>query len=109
ALKEGAHFGLVLFVDNVKVDDSGAAGGGKIHTAAATLQSAFADAKATYTTPNRNPGDGPTGPTTQNPICEENALDALHDAVTEFPWREGSARVVIVATDDTFLERPDNY
>jgi hypothetical protein len=108
-LKEGAHFGLVLFVDNVKVDDSGSAGDGKIHTGAASLQSAFSYAKTTYTTPNRNPGDGPTGPTTQNPICEENALDALHDAVTEFPWRDNAARVVIVVTDDTFLERPDNY
>lgn len=45
----------------------------------------------------------------QNPICEENANDALHDAAAEFPWRTNSNRVLIVATDDTFLERPDNY
>jgi len=108
-LKAGAHFGLVLFVDNVKVVDTGDLSNGKVHTKAATLRAAFTDAKATYTTPNRNPGDGPTGPTTQNPICEEDALDALHDAATEFPWRSTAARVVIVVTDDTFLELPDNY
>ena len=109
ALKAGAHFGLVVFVDNVKLYATGDQGGGKIHTAAGTLSAAFKDAKATYTTPNRNPGDGPTGATTQNPICEENALDALHDAATEFPWRPNTARIVIVVTDDTFLEKPDNY
>jgi hypothetical protein len=109
ALKAGAHFGLVVFVDNVKLYATGDQGGGKIHTAGATLSAAFKDAKATYTTPNRNPGDGPTGPTTQNPICEENALDALHDAATDFPWRPNTARIAIVVTDDTFLERPDNY
>ncbi len=79
ALKAGAHFGLVLFVDNVKLVETGDLSGGKVHTKAGTLRAAFTDAKATYTTPNRNPGDGPTGPTTQNPICEENALDALND------------------------------
>lgn len=109
ALKVGAHFGLVLFVDNTKLVDTGDLEGGKVHTKAATLRAAFTDAKATYTTPNRNPGDGPTGPTTQNPICEEDALDALHDAATLFPWRPTAARVAIVVTDDTFLEKPDNY
>jgi len=109
ALKAGAHFGLVVFVDNVKLYATGDQGGGKIHTLAPSLSAAFKDAKATYTTPNRNPGDGPTGPTTQNPICEENALDALHDAATDFPWRDNTARIVIVVTDDTFLEKPDNY
>ncbi len=109
ALKSGAHFGLVLFVDNVLVDTTGDQSGGKVHTGSATLATGFRGAKATYTANNRNPGDGPGGPTTQNPICEENALDALHDAATEFPWRSNAARVVIIVTDDTFLERPDNY
>ncbi len=109
ALKAGAHFGLLLFVDNVKVDATGDQSGGKVHTGAATLAAAFRDAKKTYTIPNRNPGDGPSGPETQNPICEENSLDALHDAATEFPWRTNAARVVIIVTDDTFLERADNY
>ncbi len=109
ALKAGAHFGLVVFVDNVKMYATSGQGDGKIHTAGATLSAAFRDAKATYTIPDRNPGDGPSGPRKQNPICEENALDALHDAATDFPWRDDAARIVIVVTDDTFLERPDNY
>lgn len=109
ALKAGAHFGLIAFVDNVKMYATGDEGGGKIHTTAETLAAAFRDAKATYTLPNRNPADGPSGPKNQNPICEENALDALHDAATEFPWRKNAARLVIVVTDDTFLEKADNY
>jgi hypothetical protein len=109
ALKQNSHFGLVTFVDNVKVDDSGPKEGGKVHIAGSTLQSAFDRYIRTYTNHNRNPGDGPNGPTTQNPICEENSLDALYEAADKFPWRNGSTRVVILATDDTFLERVDNY
>ncbi len=109
ALKPGAHFGLVVYVDNAALSATGDQAGGKVHTTAATLKAAFANAKATYTTPNRNPGDGPSGPTTQNPICEENALDALYMTATDFPWRSNAARVVILATDDTFIEKPDNY
>jgi hypothetical protein len=109
ALAEDSHFGLIAFVDNHAVDATGDLDEGFVHTGAASLQAAFAHYRETYTRPNRNPGDGPTGPTTQNPICEENALDALHAAAVEFPWRENATRVIIVATDDTFLERPDNY
>ncbi len=109
ALKDGAHFGLVVYVDNAALSATGDKEGGKVHTSATTLKAAFAHAKTTYTNPNRNPGDGPSGPTTQNPICEENALDALHMAATDFPWRPTAARVVILATDDTFIEKPDNY
>jgi hypothetical protein len=108
-LKNGAHFGLVLFVDNVAIDTTGSESGGKVHTTANTLQAAFQYAKQTYTFPNRNPGDGPSGPDTQNPICEEDSLDALHDAATDFPWRQNAAHIVIVVTDDTFLESTDNY
>jgi hypothetical protein len=109
ALKQGAHFGLVFFADNAAMSTTGDKEGGKVHTTAATLEAAFAYARKTFTEPDRNPGDGPSGPTKQNPICEENALDALHMAATEFPWRPNAARVVIVATDDTFIEAPDNY
>lgn len=108
-LAPDSHFGLIAFVDNHKLDTSGPLSGGKVHTAAATLSAAFSHYKAVYTAHDRNPGDGPGGPTLQNPICEENANDALYAAATEFPWRENSNRVVIIATDDTFLERPDNY
>jgi hypothetical protein len=109
ALAPEPHFGLIAFVDNFKLDDTGPLEGGKVHTAGDTLKVAFQYYKDTYTTPNRNPGDGPTGPTTQNPICEENSLDALYAAASDFPWRETASRVVILVTDDTFLERPDNY
>lgn len=106
-LAPGAHFGLIAFADNYALDDTGS--GGVIHTEAQTLVDAFAHYRSVYTNNDRNPGDGPDGPTFQNPICEENALDSLHAAAAEFPWREDAAHVVILATDDTFLERPDNY
>jgi hypothetical protein len=108
-LAPDAHFGLVPYVDNFAFDLSGDLEGGLVHTAATTLQAAFAEVRATYTDENRNPGDGPTGPTTQNPICEEDAIDALYAAAATYPWRENATRVIILATDDTFLERPDNY
>jgi len=107
ALAPDAHFGLVVFQDNHKIDATGPLG--MIHTAAPTLQAAFANYRTNYTNNNRNPGDGITGPTTQNPICEENSLDALYAAAADFPWRANATRVVILVTDDTFLEKPDNY
>ncbi|UJR84550.1 vWA domain-containing protein [Sandaracinus amylolyticus] len=103
------HFGFIGYVDNHAFATNGALEGGRVHTQASTLQSAFRQFLTTYTNPNRNPGDGPGGPTTQNPICEENALDALHAAATEFPWRPNATRVIIIATDDTFIEPTDNY
>lgn len=106
-LAPDAHFGLIAFADNYKLDATGAMG--TVHTNGATLKAAFQNYKTNYTTPNRNPGDGLSGPTQQNPICEENSLDSLHAAAAEFPWRPNATRVVILVTDDTYLERPDNY
>ncbi len=106
-LAPDAHFGLIAFADNYKLDATGAMG--TIHTDGTTLKAAFQNYKTNYTTPNRNPGDGLSGPTQQNPICEENSLDSLHAAAAEFPWRPNATRVVILVTDDTFLEKPDNY
>ncbi len=108
-LASDAHFGLIAYVDNYVLDATGPLEGGKVHTAAATLKTAFAHYKATYTTPNREPGDGPSGRAPMNPICEENALDSLYAAAMDYPWRPNATRVVIVATDDTFLEAGDNY
>ena len=102
-----SHFGLIAFQDNFAIDATGAMS--SIHTTAASLQTAFRTYKNVYTANNRNPGDGPTGPTTQNPICEENSLDSLYAAANTFPWRPNATRVVILATDDTFLEATDNY
>ncbi|MBX3231126.1 MAG: VWA domain-containing protein [Labilithrix sp.] len=109
ALKAGAHFGFIGYADNGAFGLGGSDAGGRVHTKASTLQKAFSTMKSTYTAKNRNPGDGPTGPETQNPICEENALDSLHLAATEFPWRPSAARVIVIVTDDTFLEGGDNY
>jgi len=107
ALAADSHFGLIAFQDNYAIDDSGALG--VVHSDASSLQAAFARYRAQFTENNRNPGDGEGGPTTQNPLCEENSLDALYAAAQDYPWRENATRVVIVVTDDTFLERPDNY
>ncbi len=104
-----AHFGLIVFQDNHFLDNTGPLENGVVHTSATSLQSAFNNYRVNYTAKNRNPGDGLSGPQTQNPICEENSLDALYAAANDFPWRDNATRVVIVATDDTFLERPDNY
>ncbi len=104
-----AHFGLIPFQDNHTIDPTGALMGGVVHTSATSLQTAFRYYRDTFTANNRNPGDGPSGLTTQNPICEENSLDALYAAAASFPWRDNATRVVILATDDTFLERTDNY
>ncbi len=103
------HFGLVAFADNYALDHTGSLEGGAVHTDAASLRAAFQYHRTTYTNVDRNPGDGPGGPTVQNPICEENSNDALYGAAAEFPWRDNATRVVILVTDDTFLERPDNY
>jgi len=36
----------------------------------------------------------------------ENSLDALHRSATEFAFRPGSRRYLVLMTDDTFLEAP---
>lgn len=109
ALAPEPHFGFIGYADNHAFATNGSLESGRVHTEASTLQAAFREFLDTYTADNRNPGDGPSGPTTQNPICEENSLDAIYAAAAEFPWRPSATRVIIVATDDTFIERPDNY
>ena len=106
ALAPEPHFGFVGFTDNHAFAPGN---DGPIHTEAASLSAAFSEHVQIYTDADRNPGDGPSGPTQQNPICEENSLDALHAAASMFPWRPNATRVVILATDDTFLQAPDNY
>ncbi len=106
ALAPNPHFGFVGYADNHAF---AMFEGERVHTEAATLEASFREFLRTYTMNDRNPGDGPSGPTTQNPICEENSLDALYAAATEFPWRDNATRVIIIATDDTFIESPDNY
>lgn len=43
---------------------------------------------------------------TINQDCAENSLDAIHEALACSSWREGSARIVLHVTDDTFAEHP---
>ena len=105
-LAPNPQFGFVGFTDNHAFAE---VSGSKIHTDASTLSAAFNEFQRLYTDADRNPGDGPTGPTRQNPICEENSLDALYAAAADYPWRPSATRVIILATDDTFLESPDNY
>lgn len=109
ALKTGAHFGAVFFQDNGILDTSGEESGGKVHLGYETLRDAFVTMRDEYTANGINPGDGPDGEHDANLLCEENSLDALHIAATEFPWRDNAVRVIVVVTDDTFLEKPDNY
>ena len=108
-LAADAHFGLIVFQDNHFLDNTGPLDGGVVHTDATTLQTRFRYYRETFTNYDRNPGDGASGLTLQNPICEENSLDALYAAAETYPWRPNATRVVILATDDTFLERSDNY
>lgn len=103
------RFGLIPFVDNYRIDMTGNLASGRVHTTSHGLRRAVQYYRRNYTGTNRNPGDGISGPAKQNPLCEENALDALHAAAEEFPWRSYAGRIVVVATDDTFLENPDNY
>jgi len=77
AVAPDAHFGLIAFQDNHKLDATGPLESGRVHTDAASLQSAFRYYRENFTDHDRNPGDGTSGLETQNPICEENSLDAL--------------------------------
>jgi len=91
-----AQFGLVVFVDDVQVTNGGAP-----WASAADLQAEFARWRA-FCGSESEPG----GSAGTNWDCPENTIDALWQAVDRFSWRAGSTRVVIFATDDTFVEPP---
>jgi hypothetical protein len=42
----------------------------------------------------------------QNTDCPENSIDAMMLAATTCPFRDGSTRILVHVTDDTFAERP---
>jgi len=92
-----ARFGLVVFVDDVLVDNSGEPFD-SIDALRERLR-VWADHTGT------NQQIGTDAPNTDWP---ENTLDALCAAAREFAWRdeETTLRVVIHATDDSFLEHP---
>ncbi len=92
------HYGLVVFVDDVKVVD-----GGKAFTDIAELAREFRKWKA-FTADNRQ-----ISHTGDNLDWPENSLDALHAAATDFAWRDAddTVRVVVHATDDSFAKAGD--
>ena len=91
-----ARFGLVVFVDDVLVTNSGAP-----YADVAALQREFADWRSFCST-NSEPGGGGGF----NDDCPENTIDALWDAADVYLWRPEATRVIVFATDDTFVESP---
>jgi hypothetical protein len=90
------HFGLVVFVDDVKVTNDG-----DPYANAIALRDEF-DYWQGFCGSNAQPG----GSSCSNQDCPENTLDALAAAAESFAWREGALHVAILATDDTFKEHP---
>jgi hypothetical protein len=99
-LDDDPHFGLVVFVDDVLVDNDG--------QPYASVEEIQGDFHAWYE-------HGKTNTQTQSDLQNldnpENSLDALHAAATSYDWRAAGStlRVVIHATDDTFREHPDSF
>lgn len=91
-----ATFSLVVFVDDVLVVN-GCSPFGSVADLVAAI-----DAFRLTAPMNRNV----LNTALPNRDCPENSLDALFDAATECSYRSGSARVILHASDDTFVERP---
>ncbi len=100
-LDDDTHFGLVVFVDDYLVVNDGSS----IYANAAGLQNDF-NYWYTHTSSNQQ-----TQSSASNLDWPENTIDALMAAGTAFAWRdmETTLRVVIHATDDTFLETPNTF
>ncbi len=91
------HYGLVVFVDDTEVANDGAA-----YLDAGVLADEFA-AWNEFTGSNlqiHHPG--------RNGTLEENSLDSLYRAASEFQWRSAATthRIVIHTTDATFWDGP---
>jgi len=97
-IDDDPSFGLVVFVDDVALQNSG-----QPFAAVQDMQAAFMSVKQ-FTSNEKQPGGSPG----MNMSCPENTLDALVDAAENYPWREGAVRIIIHATDDTFKENPDS-
>jgi len=93
------HFGLVVFVDDVMVVDT------ETYTDVDTLQGDF-NTWYTHTSTNQQ-----TQSTASNTDWPENSIDGLYAAADQFSWRDAelSLRVIVHATDDTFLEHPASF
>ena len=96
ALTDNFRFGLVVFVDDVAVVGN-CRGFGTVEELRAEL-----NRWETFTQSNDQPGGSLIG----NGDCAENSLDALYEAAVSCPWRQGSLRLAVHVTDDTFEERP---
>lgn len=91
-----ARISLVVFVDDVlPVADC------EPFAAAADLATAI-EGYRVLAPMNRNVANT----TLPNRDCPENSLDAIFDAATTCTFRDGSTRIFLHATDDTFVERP---
>jgi hypothetical protein len=97
AVSPDPRFGLVVFVDDVRVTRDGAA-----YDSLASLQAEFASWRD-FCSSNDQPGGSPFS----NTDCPENTIDGIWSAVDAFAWRPESLRIVILATDDTFKEYPE--
>lgn len=91
------RYGLVVFVDDIKLGNAG-----KPYADLAALQADLA-AWRVFTAGNRQINSPDL-----NLDWPENTLDAVHAAATEFAWRPADAtlRMIVHATDDDFGEAP---
>jgi len=96
-LPNASHYGLVVFVDDTKIENGGAP-----HTDVAQLRTDF-QTWAAFTSQNTQINSGGS-----NIFYPENSLDALYLAAKSFQWRDSGTtlRAVIHTTDDTFWEGP---
>ena len=97
---EPSRFGLVVFVDDYLVANDGAT-----YADAAAIQADF-NFWWTHTSSNQQ-----TQSTAYNTDWPENTIDALYAAAAEYDWRDAATtlRIIIHATDDTFLEAPASF
>lgn len=96
-LPSAPHYGLIVFVDDTKIENAGAP-----YTDVAQLRSDF-QTWAQFTSQNTQINSGGS-----NTFYPENSLDALYLAAKSFQWRDSATtlRAVIHTTDDTFWEGP---
>jgi len=97
---ETPHFGLSVFVDDYLLTNSG--------QPFSTVQEIKTEFNNWYTHTSTNEQ---TQSTASNMDWPENSLDALAVSATDFNWRDSdkTLRIVIHATDDTFLEKPNKF
>jgi len=92
------HYGLVVFVDDAAILNTGAP-----YPDVETLRADFMEWSA-FTSSNQQVGGG-----NFNSTWPENSLDAIHLAAAGFQWRpqgDGTLRMIIHTTDDTFWDGP---